>query len=137
MIAALLLSTLLTGPWKGVPAEGVEMKVTQPAVAGDPIRVDFDFHGRGGYAITRIDQAIELPDNFELAFRMKADAPRNTLEVKFVQGENVWWTTRRELDFPKEWRRFSIKKRQVEFAWGPIGPSPLPKRIDAIEIVVT
>ncbi|HEX2831457.1 MAG TPA: coagulation factor 5/8 type domain-containing protein [Thermoanaerobaculia bacterium] len=136
MIAALLLSTLLTGPWRGVPAEGVEMKVTQSA-ASEPIRVDFDFHGRGGYAITRIDRPLELPDNFELAFRMKADAPRNTLEVKFVQGENVWWTTRRELDFPKEWRRFSIKKRQLEFAWGPIGPSPLPKTIDAIEIVVT
>lgn len=136
MIAALLLSTLLTGPWRAVPAEGVEMKVTQSAVS-EAIRVDFDFHGRGGYAITRIDRPMELPDNFELAFRMKADAPRNTLEVKFVQGENVWWTTRRELDFPKEWRRFSIKKRQLEFAWGPIGPSPLPKTIDAIEIVVT
>ncbi len=133
MIAALLLSTLLSGPWRAVPAEGVEMKVTQ----SDAIRVDFDFHGRAGYAITRIDQQIELPDNFELAFRMKADAPRNTLEVKFVQGENVWWTTRRELDFPKDWRRFSIKKRQLEFAWGLIGPSPLPKKIDAIEIVVT
>jgi len=133
MIAALLLSIALNGPWRGVPAEGVEMKVTQT----DTIRVDFDFHNRGGYAITRIDKKIELPENFELAFRMKADAPRNTLEIKFVQGENVWWTTRRELDFPNEWRRFSIKKRQLEFAWGPIGPSPLPKTIDAIEIVVT
>ncbi|HKR65257.1 MAG TPA: hypothetical protein VJZ00_16110, partial [Thermoanaerobaculia bacterium] len=42
-----------------------------------------------------------------------------------------------ELDFPREWRRFSIKKRNVEFAWGPGGPAPLPKHIDAIEIVVT
>jgi hypothetical protein len=137
MIAAILLTTLLGGPWRGVPAEGVEMKVTQT----DVVRVDFDFHGRGGYAITRFDapagKPIELPDNFELAFRMKADAPRNTLEIKFVQGENVWWTTRRELDFPKDWRRFSFKKRQLEFAWGPIGPSPLPKKVDAIEIVVT
>lgn len=136
MIAALLLSTLLTGPWRAVPAEGVEMSIAQ-AEASEPVRIDFDFQGRGGYAIARIDRPIELPENFELAFRMKANAPRNTLEVKFVQGENVWWSVRRELDFPEEWRRFSIKKRQVEFAWGPIGPSPLPKTIDAVEIVVT
>jgi hypothetical protein len=101
------------------------------------VRVDFDFHGRAGYAIARRDGRLELPDNFELAFRVKGDAPPNTLEVKFVQGDNVWWTTRREYDFPRDWRRVSIKKRQLEFAWGPAGPSPLPKTVDAIELVVT
>jgi hypothetical protein len=44
---------------------------------------------------------------------------------------------RREYDFPRDWRRVSVKKRQIEFAWGPAGPGPLPKTIDAIEIVVT
>ncbi|HEX6095374.1 MAG TPA: hypothetical protein VF432_03535 [Thermoanaerobaculia bacterium] len=124
---------LLDVPWKAVPAAGVEMKLTQT----DALRVDFDFRGRAGYAISRRDGRIELPENFELVFRVKGDAPRNTLEVKFVQGDNVWWTTRREYDFPRDWRRVSIKKRQLEFAWGPIGPSPLPKTIDAIELVIT
>ena len=124
---------LLDGTWKAVPAAGVEMKLTQT----DTLRVDFDFKGRAGYAIARRDGRIELPDNFELAFRVRGDAPRNTLEVKFVQGDNVWWSVRREYDFPSEWRRVSVKKRQLEFAWGPIGPSPLPKTIDAIELVVT
>jgi len=125
--------SLDTGTWRAIPATGVEMRLTQT----DVIRIDFDFHGRGGYAIARRDGAIELPENFELSFRMRAEAPRNTLEMKFVEGENVWWHVRRELDYPAEWRRFSIKKRNVEFAWGPKGPSPLPKRIDAIEIVIT
>ena len=125
---------LATGNWHAVPATGVEMKITQ----ADAIRVDFDFNGRAGYAISRRDGRIELPENFELAFRVKGDnAPRNTLEVKFVQGENVWWHTRREFDFPDDWRRVSVKKRQIEFAWGPAGPSPLPKTIDAIELVIT
>ena len=134
MIGALVLATtLLDVPWKAVPATGVEMKLTQT----DAIRVDFDFRGRGGYAIARRDGKLELPKNFELAFRVKGDAPPNTLEVKFVQGDNVWWTTRREFDFATDWRRVSIKKRQVAFAWGPAGPSPLPKTVDAIELVVT
>jgi len=124
---------LLDVPWKAVPAAGVEMKLTQ----ADVLRVDFDFRGRAGYAIARRDGKLELPDNFELAFRVKGEAQPNTLEVKFVQGENVWWTTRREYDFPRDWRRVSIKKRQLEFAWGPAGPSPLPKTVDAIELVVT
>jgi hypothetical protein len=124
---------LLDVPWKAVPAAGVEMKLTQT----DALRVDFDFRGRAGYAISRRDGRLTLPDNFELSFRVKGDAPRNTLEIKFVQGENVWWTTRREYDFPRDWRRVSIKKRQLEFAWGPAGPGPLPKTIDAIELVIT
>ncbi|MGK2858057.1 MAG: discoidin domain-containing protein [Thermoanaerobaculia bacterium] len=103
------------------------------------MRLDFDFQGRGGYAIARRDAPVDLPDNFELAFRIRAEAPVNTLEIKLVgeSGDNVWWTTKRDWDFPREWRRLSIKKRQFEFAWGPIGQSPLPKRISAIEIVVT
>ena len=124
---------LLDVAWKPAPAAGVEMKLTQT----DVLRVDFDFRGRAGYAIARRDGKLELPDNFELAFRTKGQALPNTLEVKFVQGENVWWTTRREYEFPADWRRVSIKKRQIEFAWGPAGPSPLPKTVDAIELVVT
>ena len=125
--------TLLDVPWKAVPATGVEMTLTQT----DALKIDFDFHGRAGYAISRRDGRIDLPENFELVFRVKGDAPPNTLEVKFVQGDNVWWTTRREFDFSTDWRRVSIKKRQLEFAWGPAGPSPLPKTVDAIELVIT
>jgi hypothetical protein len=103
----------------------------------EAVIVDFDFQGHGGYAITRRDGKVELPENFELSFWMRAEAPRNTLEVKLVQGDSVWWSVRRELDFPREWRRFSFKKRNFDFAWGPNGPGPLPKTIDALELVVT
>jgi hypothetical protein len=103
------------------------------------MRLDFDFQGHGGYAIARHDAPVDLPDNFELAFRIRGEAPVNTLEIKLVgeSGDNVWWTTKRDWDFPREWRRLSLRKRQFEFAWGPLGPSPLPRRIAAIEIVVT
>jgi len=122
--------------WKALPATGVELRLVPDAGA---MRLDFDFRGHGGYAIARRDALVELPENFELAFRIRGDAPVNTLEIKLVDesGDNVWWTTRRDWDFPRDWRRLSLKKRHFEYAWGPLGPSPLPKRIAAIEIVVT
>jgi hypothetical protein len=130
---------LQSGTWKAAPATGVQMTIARDAgrTSKNALRIDFDFHGHGGYAIARRDGAIELPENFELSFWMKAVAPRNTLEVKLIRGEDVWWSVRRELDYPADWRRFSFKKRNFEFAWGPGGPAPLPKQIDAIEIVVT
>lgn len=129
-----------TSAWRALPAAGVALRITSDAPQGDPaMRLDFDFQGHGGYAIARRDAVVDLPDNFELVFRIRADAPVNTLEIKLIDesGDNVWWTTKRDWDFPRDWRRLSIKKRQIEFAWGPLGPGPLPKRISAIEIVVT
>jgi hypothetical protein len=131
---------LTPAAWKAVPATGVQMQITRDSgrTGVTALRIDFDFRGHGGYAIARRDGAIDLPENFELSFWMKAVAPRNTLEVKLIRGDDVWWSVRRELDYPREWRRFSFKKRNFEFAWGPGGPNaPLPKQIDAMEIVVT
>jgi hypothetical protein len=130
---------LTPAAWKAAPATGVQMQITRDSGRTDAaLRIDFDFKGHGGYAIARRDGAIDLPENFELSFWMKAVAPRNTLEVKLIRGDDVWWSVRRELDYPRDWRRFSFKKRNFEFAWGPGGPNaPLPKQIDAMEIVVT
>ncbi|HEX7155029.1 MAG TPA: discoidin domain-containing protein [Thermoanaerobaculia bacterium] len=117
------------------------MHLTRDAAGrtGESLRIDFDFNGRAGYAIARRDGVLELPENFEFVFWLKANAPRNTLEFKLIDetGENVWWSTKRDYEFPTGWRRIAIKKRHLEFAWGPLGGGPVPKRIAAIEIVVT
>ena len=124
--------------WKPMPADGVEMQLSQDAGrTGSAMRIDFDFHGHGGYAIARRQAPVDLPENFEFTFWMKGEAPRNTLEFKLISGENVWWTTRRDFEFPKQWQRIAIKKRQIEYAWGPLGKGEVPRHIDAIEIVVT
>lgn len=70
---------------------------------------------------------------------MRAEALRNTLELKLIDetGQNVWWHTKRELDFPGEWKRITIRRSAIDFAWGPKGPGPVPERIGALEIVVT
>jgi len=52
-----------------------------------------------------------------------------------ASGENVWWFRQRDFAFPKTWQRIAIKKRQVEFAWGPTKDREL-RRAANVEFVV-
>ncbi len=125
--------------WSAHPSEGVELRISQDqGLHGKAMRLDFDFHGGAGYAIARRNVDLNLPANWELAFSMKAIAPVNNLEFKLVDpsGDNVWWVNRRMFDYPREWQQIRVRKRQVEFAWGPLGGGD-PHRIAAIEIVIT
>jgi len=127
------------GGWTADPSEGVEVRISQDSgFAGRAMRLDFDFRGGTGYAIARRSIPIDLPENWEFAFRMRADAPVNDLEFKLIDpsGENVWWMNRRRFEYPREWQRIRTQKRQVEFAWGPRGGGEMDS-VAQIEIVVT
>ena len=71
--------------------------------------------------IRRTECSLDLPANYEISFYLRADAPTNHFQVKLVDasGENVWWFNRPNYEFPREWQRVTIKKRQIDFAWGP------------------
>jgi hypothetical protein len=125
--------------WTAHPSEGVELRISQDSgFAGRSMRLDFDFHGGTGYAIARKSIPIDLPPNWEFAWRMRADAPVNDLEFKLIDpsGENVWWMNRRRFEYPREWQRIRTQKRQVEFAWGPGGGGEMDS-VAQLEIVVT
>lgn len=125
--------------WKAVPSDGVSLTLAADAgFRGRALRLDFDFQGRSGWAAARRNVPLQMPDNWEFSFRIRADAPVNNLEFKLVDesGENVWWVNRRNFEFPRDWRKVTIKKRHVEFAWGPAGGSEL-RRVAAIELTVT
>jgi hypothetical protein len=130
-----LLAQASTLGWRAAPASGVAMRLANDASA---LRVDFDFRGGGGWAAFRKDTVLHLPDNYEFSFRLKADAPRNTLEFKLVDasGENVWWVRRPEFAFAGDWRIVRFRKRHVEFAWGPKGGGDL-RDVAAIEFAIT
>ncbi len=124
--------------WSAHPAEGVELRIGQDAgFQGRAMRLDFDFHGGAGYAIARRRLPVKLPYDYEFSFRIRAEAPVNNLEFKLLDpgGENVWWVNRRSFDFPREWRTVRVRKRHLEFAWGPRGGGE-PDTLSALEIVV-
>lgn len=123
--------------WSAHPADGVAMAIGSGAGEdGAAVRMDFEFGG-GGWAILRRHVGLDLPENWALRFRLRGEGPRNHLEFKFLDasGENVWWRVLRDVEFTGEWTTVTVKKRQVEFAWGP-EPGPL-ERIEDLEIAVT
>jgi hypothetical protein len=125
--------------WSAHPSEGVELRISQgEGFTGKGMRLDFDFHGMGGYAIARRALPLDLPADYEIGFRIRADAPVNDLELKLIDGsgENVWWHNRRRFDYPEQWTRLRTRKRHVEFAWGPKGGGDLD-RLAQLELVVT
>ena len=110
------------GAWTADASNGVKASARSAAgINGRALHLDFDLGRTAGYAFVRRKLPLELPDNFEISFNLRADALPNNFEVKLVDasGDNVWWFERRDFAFPSAWRRIKIKKRQITFAWGP------------------
>jgi hypothetical protein len=126
--------------WTATPADGVEISVHPDSngVHGKAMRVDFDFHGHGGYGVIHRAFNLALPPNYEISFAIRGNAPTNTLELKLIDatGENVWWSNNPSFVFPKDWKTITRKKRQISFAWGPTSDKDL-KQFAAIELAIT
>lgn len=92
------------------------------------IHVNYDFDGHGGYVLAQRELALDLPENFEFSFWIKANSPRNNFEFKIMDpsGENVWWQNNIHYLWPKEWTRVVIRRKHIGFAWGP-NPGKLKK----------
>lgn len=121
--------------WQAQASDGV---LASAGAADGGLRLDFDFAGKGGYAFVRRALPLDLPENYEISFYVRADAPVNHFEFKLTDasGDNVWWFPQQNYTFPKEWRQVRIKKRQVLFAWGPTKDRVLT-HADRIEFVVS
>jgi len=119
--------------WSAHPSDGVTMQIRRD---GEASRVDFDFHGHGGYAIARRAVDLDLPANYQFVFRVRGEAPPENLELKLIRGDDVWWLNRRDFVFPRQWTTVKTKKRQIAFAWGPAGGGEA-RHIEAMEVVVT
>lgn len=118
--------------WKGVASEGVALEV---GPEGSALRVTYDFRGRAGYAIVRKEAPVPLPANWRFRFRVSGSAPANDLEFKLADasGENVWWSRRRAFSPTLGGTEVVVRRRQVEFAWGPAGGGE-PRNIAAVEL---
>jgi hypothetical protein len=108
--------------WSTSASDGVSVELAQDdGYRGMAMRLDFDFKGSAGYVIARKTINLPLPDDYAFSFYIRGDAPENNLELKLIDasGQNVWWSSQRHFDFPTQWRKVTIKKRHIEFAWGP------------------
>lgn len=126
-------------PWRAEASDGVSANASAAeGREGGALRLDFDFHDVSGYAFVGRTLPLTFPENFEISFWMRADAPVNTLEVKFTDasGDNVWWRNQPNFEFPREWTRVVIRKRHISFAWGPTQDRTL-RATERIEFVVT
>jgi hypothetical protein len=125
----------VTNGWTPNPADGVELDIRPDSGA---MRLDFRFTKGSGYAVAHKDLSVELPDNYAFTFRIRGQSPPNHLEFKLIDatGENVWWCVRRDVHFPSRWETFKIKKRQIGFAWGPLGGGEIA-HVAAIEFAIT
>ncbi|HEV7226975.1 discoidin domain-containing protein [Brevundimonas sp.] len=105
---------------------------------GRAMRLSYDFNGRSGYAFAARAIDLDVPENFEISFWARGDMRPNTLEIKFVDatGRNVHWRRIENFQAPAEWTRFTIKKRQITWAWGP-DPDRTFRGAERIEFVVT
>ena len=124
--------------WKVYKSDGVEAHTKQVAGrTGNAIRFEYDFTKGSGYGGIQRSVTVELPENFQFSFYIRANSPNNNLEIKFLDstGENVWWMNNRNYTFPSEWTKFTVKKRHIEFAWGPIEDKSL-KKISRIEFTI-
>jgi hypothetical protein len=126
------------GGWKSIPSEGVELVLaSEEGKSGKALSMHFDMKGHAGYAIAQKDFQLDLPENYQFTFDMRADAPVNNFEFKIIDDhENVWWIKRLNITYPREWTKQRIKRRHLTYAWGPERNTPLTK-VRKIEFVVS
>jgi hypothetical protein len=81
---------------------------------------------------------VPLPHNYEFSFSIRGEAPPNTLEFKLIDPtwNNVRWSNQRDFVFPREWESVTRAKRDIVFAWGPVGGGEIV-RVAAIEFSIT
>jgi hypothetical protein len=122
--------------WHAVPSEGVGLEIDSES---GELRLDFDFHGGGGWAAAWRPLELELPEDFVLRIVLRGAAPANTLEVKLVMageaGETVWWARRQAFNPPHDATVLELKRRHFSFAWGPERERPLD-RVARLELAI-
>lgn len=125
--------------WTFIKSDGVNIDLSiDKGLTGNALRFDYDFTKGTGYGGIQKLFPIDLPENYEFTFYLKAESPANNFEIKFIDstGNNVWWDNNRNYDFPSNWKKITIKKRHINFAWGPTEDHNL-HRIDRIEFTIS
>jgi hypothetical protein len=117
-------------------AEGCLSAVVSPT-GGRGLRMDYDFHGGGGFVVMKKEIRFRMPETFEAGFYLRGAGPENHFEFKVADpgGTNVWRYLNQDFALPAEWKECRFNERNLPFAWGPAGGGA-PDEIGAVEIVI-
>ena len=126
--------------WKAGASDEVKAEVVRAprsAGAAGGLCLRYDFGRVSGYAVLRRALPIEFPANFALVLQLRGHGAPNAFQFKLVDasGDNVWWSNRSAYVPPRKSSDLVIRKRQIDFAWGPASDRSLG-RTAAIELVV-
>jgi hypothetical protein len=124
--------------WAAITSGEAQLDISQDrGPHGKAMRLDFDFHGGGGFVVARKTFSLEIPESYSFGFHICGIAPSNIFEFKLLDklDKNVWRYRVEAFDFSEEWRPVKIRNSQIEFAWGPLGGGPA-RSTAAIELVI-
>lgn len=121
--------------WQAFASGEAELKISAEAGA---LRLDFDFHGGGGFVVARKEFPRAIPTDYAFAFRVHGEAPKNKLEFKLADpsGKNVWRWQEDAFDFRMVPRELHLHGSSIDFAWGPAGGGRI-RKLGAIEFVIS
>ncbi|TCV92831.1 hypothetical protein EC912_106170 [Luteibacter rhizovicinus] len=104
---------------------------------GGSLCLDFDFNGVSGSASLKRELPIDYPGNFALSFDVRGSMSPNTLQLKLIDdsGDNVWWYQRPAFVPTKDWQHIEVRRKDIEFAWGPTKDRVLTKTA-AVEFMI-
>ncbi len=124
--------------WQKVVSDGVIMKISlADGYKGKCIKIDYEFKG-AGYCGIQKNILIDLPKNYTFNYYLKANSQNNNLEFKLSDstGDNVWWLKQFNFEFPTQWQKTIIRKRDIKFAWGPVGGGEI-KKVYSLQIIIS
>jgi hypothetical protein len=125
--------------WRALASDDVTASVAPAAgTQGGAVRLRFDFNHRSGFAAADRALPLDLPENFEIEVALAGDVGGNDLEFKLIDasGDNVWWYRRPAFDLAGGGRVLRIRRRQIEFAWGPASDHAL-RHVERLQLVVS
>jgi hypothetical protein len=123
--------------WQVFASGQAEGRLSRVAGGRPGLRLDYDFHGGGGFVVIRRELRFRLPETFEIGFELRGEGPRNHFEFKVADlgGANVWRYLQADYPLPEAWTGCRFHERDLPFAWGPAGGGA-PSEVAAVEFVI-
>jgi hypothetical protein len=125
--------------WNATASDSVSATLRHvDGAKGKALCLDYDFNGVSGYAVARRLLPLRYPANYEFRYFLRGDGPVNNVEIKLADasGDNVWWRSQPNMALPSTWTATTLKKRQIDFAWGPAADRTL-RATESFELTIS